>query len=115
MRILIAVAVAALTPAAGVALAQPESPVEPVATPVARSAVPDDDIGVAPEARRYDPMKVLCRRIRPQTGTRIVRDRGDERLCQTMAEWDRQSELGQEALRERDRGICGSPDCATGR
>lgn len=113
MRILIAAA--ALAAAAGVALAQPASPGDPVAAPAGRSAVPDDDLGAAPEARRYDPLKILCRRIRPQTGTRIVRDRGDERLCQTMAEWDRQSELGQEALRERDRGVCGSPDCGGGR
>lgn len=112
MRILITVA--ALTAAAGVALAQPAAPAEPVAAPVARSSVPDDDIGAPPETRRYDPMKVLCRRVAPQTGTRIIRDRGDARLCQTMAEWDRQSELGQEALRERDRGICGSPDCGMG-
>jgi hypothetical protein len=113
MRILIAVT--ALTAAAGVALAQPESPADPVAAPAGRSAVPDDDIGAPPEARRYDPLKVLCRRIRPQTGTRIVRDRGDERLCQTMAEWDRQAELAQETMRERDRGVCGSPDCGAGR
>lgn len=111
MRILITVAALAVT--AGAALAQPASPTEPAATP-ARSAVPDDDIGAPPEARRFDPMKVLCRRISPRTGTRIVRDRGDQRLCQTMAEWDRQAELAQEELRERDRGICGSPDCGMG-
>ena len=112
MRILIAVA--ALTAAAGVALAQPQGASDPVASPVARSAVPDDDVGAAPEARRHDPLKMLCRRISPRTGTRIVRDRGDQRLCQTMAEWDRQAELAQEELRERDRGTCGSPDCGMG-
>jgi hypothetical protein len=113
MRILITIA--AMTASAGVALAQPAAPAEPVAAPAARSSVPDDDVGAAPEARRFDPMRVLCRRVAPRTGTRVIRDRGDQRLCQTMAEWDRQSELGQEALRERDRGVCGSPDCGMGR
>lgn len=108
MRLMIALAALAL---AGAAVAQPADPAP--AAP-ARSGVADDDVGAAPVDRRYDPQRVVCKRSRPRTGSRVVRDPGDTRICQTMAEWDRQAELGREALAARDRGTCGAGGCTFG-
>jgi hypothetical protein len=111
MRSLIALALLTI---AGGAFAQAPDPAEPAATPATRSGIADDDVGAVAADRRYDPLRVVCKRSRPRTGSRVVRDAGDTRICQTMAEWDRQAELGQEALRQRDRGTCGPNPCGVG-
>ena len=43
-----------------------------------------------------DPMKVVCRSVRPPTGTRLG-GRGRERVCQTQGDWDQQREEAQAA------------------
>ena len=87
----------------------------PPAPPPARpSAVADDNIGEAPKARRYDPTRIVCKKTKPKTGSRVVRDYGDQRICLTMAEWDRQTQAAQDLLKERDRGVCGAGGCQIG-
>jgi len=106
------VAVLAVLAFAGHSWAQ--SPDAPASPQPARSAVADDDLGKAPAAKRYDPTRIVCRKVKPKTGSRVVRDKGDERICLTQAEWDRHSDLAQESLKERDRGVCGF-GCGPGR
>ena len=108
MRILIALAALVI---AGSALAQSGDPEAPVSNP-ARSSVADDDIGEAPVMRRHDPEEMVCKRNKPRTGSRVVRDRGDEKVCMTQSQWEHSAELGQEIMRERDRGICGGTGCS---
>jgi hypothetical protein len=85
---------------------------DPAATASSRpSAVADDDVGVAPAKRRFDPLKMLCRRVRPKTGTRISRAPSDERICLTAAEWERREEVARDVLETRDRGTCGPGGC----
>ena len=111
MRILLVAAVMAM---AGGALAQDDPIGAMEAVPGSqsprRSAVADDDIGTAPADARSDPDRVVCRRTKPRTGSRLVRDSGDTLICQTEAEWERAAELGREVLKERDRGLC-APSC----
>ncbi|HYE43755.1 MAG TPA: hypothetical protein VEA15_10215 [Caulobacteraceae bacterium] len=70
-------------------------------------AVSDDDIGTAAAERRYDPTKIICRRTRPPTGSRVSRGPRGERICLTTAEWDRRSEEARQNMRDGDRGVCG--------
>jgi hypothetical protein len=50
-----------------------------------------------------DPMKIVCRNMRPPTGSRLQgRDR--QRVCQTQREWDDQRDEAQAATREVMRG-----------
>ena len=67
--------------------------------------VPDD---------RLDPNKVICRTIRPPTGTRVASARNQRKVCQTRQQWEAQEREAQEALRVRDRGICTSTDRCKG-
>ena len=94
---------------AGAATAQDAGTLPPK-TPA--SAVADDDIGVAPVKRRFDPLRMLCRRVRPKTGTRISRAPSDERICLTAAEWERREEVARDVLETRDRGLCGQGGCS---
>lgn len=112
MRLVI---IAAALAVAGGAWAQaPEPEIAPVEPTAARgSAIADDDIGEAPKVRNFDPLRMLCRRVRPKTGTRIVSAKNDSRICLTQEEWERRTEVAREALRERDRGVC-SGSCMTG-
>jgi len=105
-RLVVALGVLAI---AGTAQAQMLEPRAPASEP--SSAIPDSDIGEAPEADRYDPKRVVCRRTKPPTGTRVVRGKRSEKICLAQDEWDRRSELGQETLKQRDRGTCGSEGC----
>lgn len=95
---------------AGVAWAQaPDTGAAP--PPAAPSAVADNDVGPGPDQRRYDPMRVVCKESRPETGTRIEKGKRSERICLTVAEWERREDLAREILKERDRGTCGSMGC----
>ena len=54
----------------------------------------------------FDPGKVICRNVKPPTGTRIAGSRNRQRICMTKADWEQQERDAQEALRTRDRGFC---------
>jgi hypothetical protein len=90
---------------AAASLAPLASPARAQAAAAAETA--EVGLGEAPEARRYDATQVVCRRTRPPTGSRVARGPRGERICLTMAEWDRRSDEAQQNLRERDRGLCG--------
>jgi hypothetical protein len=72
--------------------------------------------GSAPAAAddRYDPDKVICRTIRPPTGTRVASARNQRKVCQTRQQWQDQEREAQEALKVRDRGLCTNPDRCKG-
>lgn len=110
-----ALAAIAVLATAGAATAQPTDITTETAAPepvqTARSAVADDDLGEAPKVKAFDPTRMLCRRVRPKTGTRIARGPASERMCLTAEEWDRRAEVAQEVLEARDRGTCGSTGC----
>lgn len=74
--------------------------------PAARQTTPGD----APD---FDPGKVICRNVKPPTGTRIAGSRNRQRICMTKADWEQQERDAQEALRVRDIGICsnGNDQC----
>lgn len=58
----------------------------------------------------YDPLKIICRRVQPPTGTRIISPQTRQTMCMSRADWDQQEEDAREVLKERDRGIC-APSC----
>lgn len=55
---------------------------------------------------RIDLEEIVCRNLRPPTGTRIQRRR-TERVCQTRREWEHRTEEAQAARRAMDNGTCG--------
>lgn len=70
-------------------------------------AVPSLQVTAAPEPAatdaqettvtgKDDPMKIVCRAMRPPTGTRL-QGRSRERICQTQADWDAQRDEAQAA------------------
>jgi hypothetical protein len=72
------------------------------ATPGFQSAVAPDPTQANPQTELtsdFDPQKVVCRNIRPPTGTRL-QSRARERICQTQADWDAQSAEAQAATRD---------------
>jgi hypothetical protein len=60
----------------------------------------------------YDPNKVICKTVKPPTGTRVGSSRNRQRVCQTRAAWDDQAREAQESLRVRDKGVCSPGQCA---
>lgn len=58
-----------------------------------------------------DPNKVICKNIKPPTGTRVGSSRNRQRICQTRADWEQQAREAQEALRVRDSGVCSPGEC----
>jgi len=83
---------------------------EPVGdTPTAPEAtVTADDLD---EGEILDALKVVCKRVRPPTGTRLVTGQTRQQMCMTRADWDVLEQETQEAIRERDKGICGGNSC----
>lgn len=61
---------------------------------------------------RLDPDKVVCRTVRPPTGTRVANARSRQKVCQTRQQWEDQEREAQEALKVRDRGICTGDNCS---
>lgn len=86
-----------------IALAQ--APAEPPAPP------PPATPPATEEASRFDPTRIVCRTVRPPTGTRISDPRARQRLCMTQADWEQQELDAQEALKVRDKGVCSPGQC----
>lgn len=59
-----------------------------------------------------DPDKVICKTVKPVTGTRVSSGRNRTKLCMTKAEWDEQARKAQEQLNERNRGTCSGGSCS---
>lgn len=100
--VLAAGAAAGLLATAAFAQPQPASSTEPAADPAPSTAVSADD---------YDPLKVVCRKVRPPTGTRIISGQSRQTMCMSNRDWEQQELDAQEALRERDKGICSNGAC----
>ena len=97
LRVVIAVGLAALISSAALAnpvLQAPEPP-EPTTGP---ETAADDGV--------RDPDKVICRSLRPPTGTRVRSARTRQKVCLTKTEWERREEEAREMLRARDSGTC---------
>lgn len=58
------------------------------------------------DSRNDDPDKVICRSVRPPTGTRVKSSRTRTKVCMTKGEWEQQEREAQELIKERDRGTC---------
>ncbi|MBX7248071.1 MAG: hypothetical protein K1X35_03365 [Caulobacteraceae bacterium] len=100
--------ISALTLASS-AWAAPEVPAPNPPEPMTNPSTTADATGAD-----QDPEKVICRTVRPPTGTRVTSGRTRQRICQTRAQWDDQAREAQEGLREvRDRGVCsgGAANC----
>ena len=98
---LIAGLAAGLAPAA---MAQPSGPTS-APEPTANTAATADTSG------DNDPNKVICKNVKPPTGTRLGSSRNRQRVCQTREQWDEQAREAQEALKARDRGTCSNGAC----
>jgi len=95
-RVALAFSLAAL--AAASAHAMPSLQVTAAPDP----STPDTSAATAVTSDR-DPMKVVCRAMRPPTGTRIqTRDR--VRICQSQEQWDAQATEAQGAARDAVNG-----------
>jgi len=46
-----------------------------------------------------DPSKVICKNVKPATGTRLTSSRSRQRICMTKADWEQQEAEAQEAAR----------------
>jgi hypothetical protein len=86
------------------ALAQEATPPAPPPAPATEPATG--------EASRFDPTRIVCRTVKPPTGTRISDPRARQRLCMTQGDWEQQELDAQEALKVRDRGVCSPGECS---
>lgn len=81
---------------------QGAAPPEPMTNPATTADTSSD----------HDPNKVICRNVRPPTGTRLGSSRNRQRICQTREQWEQQEREAQEALKVRDRGTCSPGQCS---
>jgi len=97
-------AVSAAVLLAGAASAQnPDADADVEATAADAADADDSD---------FDPLKIVCRRVQPPTGTRIISPQTRQTMCMSRADWDQQEAEAREVLKERDRGIC-APNCGS--
>lgn len=103
-RLALAASLAGLLATAAVAQTELQS-TEPSSTnPPASTAEAD--------AGKSDSSKVVCKTVKPPTGTRVGSSRSRTRICMTKGEWDEQARAAQEELKVRDRGICSPGECS---
>ena len=104
LRLVLAAGVAGLLATAAFAQQQPSSTEPEAAEPAQSTAANASD--------DYDPLKVVCRKVRPPTGTRLITGQTRQTMCMSNADWEQQELDAQEALGERDKGICSGSSCA---
>jgi hypothetical protein len=102
LRLILAAGLAGLL--ATTAVAQ----VDPPTTEPAEDSTPVE----AADTFDYDPLKIVCRKVRPPTGTRIISGQTRQSMCMSNVDWEQQELDAREVLRERDRGIC-APNCGS--
>ncbi len=78
--------------------------------PVSEPVEPADATRSTDDVDR-DPTKMICRNVRPPTGTRVSRGRTRQRMCMSRADWEQQERDAQDALKVRDSGICSPGEC----
>lgn len=104
-RAAFALTVSALLVAGASAAQDPGATPDPTTAPSDSVAVDADDLG-------DDMMKIVCRRVQPPTGTRIISAQTRQHMCMSRADWEQMALDAQEVLNERDRGVC-APDCGS--
>ena len=88
---------------ASAALAQP--------SPTTGTTEPMSNPPSTADASATDPDKVVCKNVKPPTGTRVGSSRNRQRICLTKAEWDQQARDAQETARSAiNEGRNTSPD-----
>jgi len=102
LRIVLAAGLAGVIASAAVAQPSPATgTTEPMTNPPSTA-----------DASAGDPDKVICKNVKPPTGTRVGSSRNRQRICQTKAEWDQQAREAHEQLRVRDKGTCSGASCS---
>jgi hypothetical protein len=107
IRVLLSAVGAALLAGSALAGQDPGAPAGD--TPTAPEATV---LTAADQADVMDALKIVCKRVQPPTGTRIVSGQTRQQMCMTRADWEQQEAEAREVLKERDRGIC-APDCGS--
>lgn len=102
LRIVLAAGLAGLI--ASTAVAQPSS--------ATGTTEPATNPSTTADTSGTDPDKVICKNVKPPTGTRVGSSRNRQRICQTRAQWDEQAREAQEQLRQRDKGLCSNGACS---
>ena len=51
---------------------------------------PTTNASTTADSSANDPNKVICKNVKPPTGTRLASSRNRQRICQTKADWDQQ-------------------------
>jgi hypothetical protein len=92
MRRLVLISAAAML-VAGSASAQPQQFQNRAPEPSTNPSTTADQMSGS------DPDKVICKNVKPPTGTRIGSARNRQRICQTKADWEQQELEAQEAAR----------------
>lgn len=57
---------------------------------------------VTADGEARDPLKVICRKAPPPTGTRVRTSRTRQQICMTQADWDLLAQDAQDATRDMD-------------
>lgn len=104
-RATFAVTLAALLVAGASAAQDPGTAPDPATEPSESVAVDADELD-------NDMMKIVCRRVQPPTGTRIISGQTRQHMCMSRADWEQMALDAQDVLNERDRGVC-APDCGS--
>ena len=112
LRIVLAAGLAGLLATA--AIAQPEVPLasEPGGAIPSGPGTTSGVTTTTPTDPNADPDKVICKTVKPVTGTRVASGRTRTKLCMTKREWDQQALEAQEQLNQRNRGTCSGSNCA---
>ncbi len=72
---------------------------------------PADNPSTTGDTSRFDPGKVICRNVKPPTGTRLSGSRNRQRICMTQADWDQEAEEARAAARAAgNNGIYSAPN-----
>lgn len=72
---------------------------DPSSTPREPTESTSSGISTTSAADDTDPNKVICRSVRPPTGTRVKSSRTRTKVCMTKSEWDIQNAEAQEQAR----------------
>jgi len=93
------------------AIAQPELR---ASTPPEPSSATAPSTSTDAKAEVDDPDKLICKTVKPVTGTRVSSARTRTKMCMTKREWDEQAEEAKQALRTGTDGQFSRPN-GTGR
>jgi len=91
------------------ALAQPELR---ASTPPEPSSATAPDTSTEAKTDNEDPDKIICKTVKPVTGTRVSSARTRTKMCMSKREWEIQEQEARDALKGRDSGVCSPGQCS---